>query len=142
MKHFLCVCKSSIVTATVHPLPELRPSVSQSVGLGGWHDRGGWPGLGARVELGGWFRSRVLDRKTINDEAGGSQTMKRVVVWLRPSKRPFLRPQSNSRPRCPHKRQPDREFREPRASRGREWKSCESRVESRRRVERSRRGEK
>ena len=40
--------------------------------------------------------------------------MKRVVVWLRPSKRPFLRPQSNSRPRCPHKRLPDRKFRESR----------------------------
>ena len=35
---------------------ELGPSVSQLVGLGGWHDRGGWPGLGARVELGGLVR--------------------------------------------------------------------------------------
>ena len=139
---FLCVCESSIVGHGPSSGQELRPSVSQSVGLGGWHDRGGWPGLGARAKLGDWCGSRVPDRKTkVNDEAGGSQTMKRVVVWLRPSKRPFLRPQSNSRPRCPHKRQPDREFREPRASRGREWKSCESRVESRRRVERSRRGE-
>ena len=38
-----------------------------------------WPGLGARVELGDWFGSRVPDRKTIYDDAGGSQTMKRVV---------------------------------------------------------------
>ena len=59
---------------------ELRPSVSQSAGLGGWHDRGGRPGLGARVELGDWCGSRVPDRKIRNDEARGSQTMKRVVA--------------------------------------------------------------
>ena len=62
--------------------PELRPGASQPVGLGGWHDRGGWPGLGARVELGDWFGSRVPDRKIINDEAYGSQTMKRVVATI------------------------------------------------------------
>ena len=104
MKHF-CVYANLPSSATVHPLARScgQEPVSQSdSGVG--TTAGGWPGLGARVELGDWFGSRVLDRKTINDEAGGSQTMKRVVVWLRPSKRPFLRPQSNSRPRCPHKR--------------------------------------
>ena len=60
--------------------PERRPSASQPVGLGGWHDRGGWPGLGARVELGDWFGSRVPDRKIRNDEACGSQTTKRLVA--------------------------------------------------------------
>ena len=106
MKHFLCVCKSSIVTS-------YSPSSGQSCGQEpasqsdsgvGTTAGGGPPGLGARVELGDWCGSRIPDRKTINDEAGGSQTMKRVVVWLRPSRRPFLRPQSNARPRCPHKR--------------------------------------
>ena len=61
---------------------ELRPSVSQSVGLGGWHDRGGWPGLGARVELGDWCGSRVPGRKIRNDEACGSQTMNRLVATI------------------------------------------------------------
>ena len=66
----------------------VRPSVSQPVGLGGLHDRGGWPGLGARVELGDWLQetrcgSRVPDRKIRNDdEACGSQTTKRVVATI------------------------------------------------------------
>ena len=51
--------------------PALRPSVSQPVGLGGCHDRGGWLGLGARVALGDWCGSRV-----------GSQPMKRAVAAI------------------------------------------------------------
>ena len=49
---------------------------------GGWHDPGGWPGLAARIELGGWCGSRVPDRKIRNDEARGSQTMKRLVATI------------------------------------------------------------
>ena len=41
MKHFLCVCKSSIARHSPSSGQELRPGASQSVGLGGWHDRGG-----------------------------------------------------------------------------------------------------
>ena len=48
----------------------------------GWHDRGGWPGLGARVELGDWCGSRVPGLKIINHEACASQTMKRVVAAI------------------------------------------------------------
>ena len=59
----------------------ISQSVSQLVELGGWHDRGGWPGLGARVELGDWCGSRVPDRKIRNDEeACGSQTTNRLVA--------------------------------------------------------------
>ena len=83
MEHFLCVCKFSIVTATALPLARsCGHSASQSVGLGGWHDRGGWPGLGARVELGEWCGSRVPGRKIRNDEVCGSQTMKRAVATI------------------------------------------------------------
>ena len=53
----VCVYANLPSSATVHPLgQELRSSVSQSVGLGGWHGRGGWSGLGARVELGDLVR--------------------------------------------------------------------------------------
>ena len=84
MKYFVCM---KIILHRHEPLsiswPELRPpSASQSVGLGGWHDCGGWPGLGARVELGDWCGSRVPDRKIRNDEAYASQTMKRVVAAI------------------------------------------------------------
>ena len=78
------MCKSSIVTSHGPSAGrELRPSVSQSVGLGGWHDCGGWPGLGARVELGDWCGSRVPDRKIRNDEAFGSQTINRLVATIK-----------------------------------------------------------
>ena len=82
MKHFVCMRIFHRHEPWPILWPELRPSVSQSVGLGGWHDRGGWPGLGARVELGDWCGSRVPDRKIRNDEACGSQTMKRVVAAI------------------------------------------------------------
>ena len=62
MKHFMCI---QIL------LPELRPSVSLPVGIGGLHDRGEWPALGARVELGDWGADcafRIVK----------SETMKRV----------------------------------------------------------------
>ena len=66
--------------ATAHPLAEFcHQPVSQSDSEVGT-TAGGWPGLGARVELGDWCGSRVPDRKTRNDEACGSQTMNRLVA--------------------------------------------------------------
>ena len=82
MEHFACMQTFHRHEPRSILWPELRPSASQPVGLGGRHDRGGWPGLGARVELGDWCRSRVPDRKIRNDEACGSQTMNRLVATI------------------------------------------------------------
>jgi hypothetical protein len=74
MKHFVCMQ----IFVTSHPLAELygHQSVSQSDSEVGT-TAGGWPGLGARVGLGDRCGSPVPNRKIRDDEACGSQTMKR-----------------------------------------------------------------
>ena len=71
MKHF--VCMQIFHRHEPRPIlwPELWPSVSQSVGLGGWHDRGGGgpgSGLGSGSGTGADRPFRIVK----------SETMKRV----------------------------------------------------------------
>ena len=81
MKHFLSVCKSSIVGHGPSSGQELRQavSVSQSDSEVGTTARGG-PGSGLGSSSGTRCGSRVPDRKIRNDEACGSQTMNRLVA--------------------------------------------------------------
>ena len=71
MEHFLCMQISHRHEPRLIVWQELRPSASQPVGLGGWHDRGGWPGLGARIELPGAGADRAF-------RIAKSETMKRA----------------------------------------------------------------
>ena len=75
--------------------------------------------LGARVELGVWCGSRVSDRKIRHNEAFGSQSMKRLVATIERAFPKATVDELEARGlavHTRHKRQPDREFREPRAS--------------------------
>ena len=77
MKHFVCMQ----IFHRHEPRPILWPScghqsVCQSDSEVGT-TAGGWPGLGARVGLGDRCGSPVPNRKIRDDEACGSQTMKR-----------------------------------------------------------------
>ena len=82
MKHFVCMQ----IFHRHEPRSILWPGVaaiSQSVSRTRRLARPrGWPGLGARIELGDWCGSRVPDHKIRNDGAHGSQTMNRLVATI------------------------------------------------------------
>ena len=85
MGHFFCVFESSIATSHGPSSGmELRPSsASQSVGLGVWHDHGGWPGrLGARVELGDFGADRsTLHRAPVGQGPPGPDWLAIAFVF-------------------------------------------------------------